>query len=501
MHFLIFRLVVLKMAENESSAKRQKKDENVGSKSVSEVANEHQDETNQKSSSTKKQQLKLSDLNVDCFLKIMDNLSFDDLYNISNTCHDLRHSAQDVFRSKYTNFDMDKLFCQYDYVKVSNILRNFGGQMTGLKIFLSEIDTLNQMKWLLNRIEVCCLNLKKLALWACDVEKSDEILNRFPLCLNKLEELRLYDFNMKMFDLNMPELKVLDITQSFIVPKNYPNLEEISITISTMDFHYFIPNFSKLTCDVLPQFIQLNPHLKSISIADNYWMYRPDLSFYEAIGQNIMENLTSFELKIACKNEQEYFDIAMSHLAKVKSLEVIKLYCGGCSVTNLLDDFNKNDTKINYLDLNNVIITGNALNQMKHVKHVKLDNVINWNDTQINEMVAELPSQLIELQFTTQHNLNATGIMNLLRRSIDLDCLIIDSPSFIIDTNVYNEIVSIIQNRSKNKKAIIYCSFGKLLVPKDILLENHNWLQIYEGSDYGKLRLIEVDEDEDEVEQ
>ena len=126
----------------------------------------------------------------------------------------------------------------------------------------------------------------------------------------------------------------------------------------------------------------------------------------------------------------------------------------------------------------NDIVETNALNQMQYLKKLELTDIVNWEGSIINEMVAELPSHLHQLAIKSEYNLDLSAITKLLQRSLELTNLGVFSPDFFINTKVYNKIWSTVRNRPYLIKLNIVVYGEQISVPSQIIRENSHWLNV-----------------------
>lgn len=136
-------------------------------------------------------------------------------------------------------------------------------------------------------------------------------------------------------------------------------------------------------------------------------------------------------------------------------------------------------------------IIENSLNEIKTLKTLELIDMINWNSSNINKIIAELPSKLEKLSIQTKYKLTESGILKLLHRTLKLTILKIDSPGFFINEDVYYEMLSIIKKRPHPIKLNVLIhhqsAVRHVILPPEIIQKNIVWLQIDEY--YNKIDL------------
>lgn len=431
-----------------------------------------------------KQKLNLTDITPHCILKIFEHLDVIDLSIIADTNKELRTLAQDHFRLKCENVQMNsntiyKSGRSKIKQQTSKIFRNFGELISNLSItnigcatrFIFELagkyckpTTLTHLhlRWMVvDEFIMATLNpffedLQILKITFCTIQN----MVVFPVTFRRLTSLEME------LGKNLDEFLF-----EKVIRNNFPQLETFCVS-----------GQSDVNHDDFCSFIRRHPNLKSLSIEDSP-LTGETIQF---VGQTLTQ-LEHFELKGNNQRNEAEFRQALVSFGSVTTLKKLILDCNHLAVDNLFETFVANNIGIEHLHLIHVNL--NEQTQM-HLKRLNTIRTLIFkftdhpNTKQYISIAEDLPL-LSEFHLACRDprkHVSGESFNTLLLKSRELSVLQIESLDFTINNREYSNMLNIIKNRYNafGLEIRLWKVSGQVDVRNDEIKANEKWIRFVE---------------------
>lgn len=439
--------------------------------------------------------LNLMELNDDCLLHLFTFLQPMTVANVAHVNVRLNKLIKRFIQTKYKiyfsrNFNLVahnqtipiNLFVLQSFLYIFG--QDIGTLTLNRNIFDETYDKFESMGKIQNLIDIYCPKMKEMTLIGFGM---CGLTHKF---YGRLESLTLDDCSVTRAWINMPKLTVLKL--STVIFRRWP-MEYVSRENRDWDF-YQPPKPIPLPCNCFGQLKELrlidinldNPaaekllksnsnHLQKLSIVK----CREISPFiFGAVGK--LSHLVEFEYK-----KKNLGNSSFLPLLSLKKLKVLKLFHSSISIPDLVDCFITNRIKIEHLELGLSAFTAKAaesIQKMSTIKVLKLIEMNGLNESHILSMAGQL-RELEELHINSKAFFTQNGIADIVRAASRLLCLKIDAPGFILNVEMYQTILTAIQERENpNKLEItIIGDVKQVFVPNDILNgQNEEWVIVKE---------------------
>lgn len=439
--------------------------------------------------------LDLMELNDDCLLHLFTFLPPMTVANVAHVNVRLNKLIKRFIQTKYKiyfsqNFNLVahnqtipiNLFVLQSFLYIFG--QDIGTLTLNRNIFDETYDKFESMGKIQNLIDIYCPKMKEMTLIGFGM---CGLTHKF---YGRLESLTLDDCSVTRAWINMPKLTVLKL--STVIFRRWP-MEYVSRENRDWDF-YQPPKPIPLPCNRFGQLKELrlidvnldNPaaekllksnsnHLQKLSIVK----CREISPFiFGAVGK--LSHLVEFEYK-----KKNLGNSSFLPLLSLKKLKVLKLFHSSISIPDLVDCFITNRIKIEHLELGLSAFTAKAaesIQKMSTIKVLKLIEMNGLNESHILSMAGQL-RELEELHINSKAFFTQNGIADIVRAASRLVCLKIDAPGFILNVEMYQTILTAIQERENpNKLEItIIGDVKQVFVPNDVLNgQNEEWVIVKE---------------------
>ncbi|XP_031626496.1 uncharacterized protein LOC116342858 [Contarinia nasturtii] len=423
---------------------------------------------------------KLTDLNDDCLLSILEHMNPVTLTTFAETSDRMNGLARYHFRLKYKCFDFISLIGvnnEVNYGMAKQLFKIFGDLMTSLNLarylFANQNDNLSYD--LLNLIKHHCCNLKTLKLEDIFIETQN--MQKLNALFEPIETLVLDNCSFQQHNIgfgNMKHLKKLKMSEfncswKKTIGRNFEELEQIEFD-----------SCHGLLNEYLETFIKANQMLKSLTVTECMYVTS---NVFSAISS--LKQLEEFEFK-SSRLAENTIQTDLMHLAALKNLKVLNLDCMKSSVAQLLQNLVKNSIQIEHLELANGTMNDDTLasiNKMKTIKILKLNEIAELTENQVVGFTKEL-NQLEQLHIKTNAKVTKYSLTAMVQNAVRLSCIKIDSPALHLDTYTYDMMLASIRKRDENIKLdlTIYGNCEQILVPeiKQLNDQNDRWFCVKE---------------------
>lgn len=365
----------------------------------------------------RRNETKLTDLNVDCLLLIFDQLDFYTLLSLAEVNKPFSVLAADVYRRKYGNkmveirqaFSIDiKTIVEFEnriqienFDLISTIFKHFGSVISNVKINYQEAKG-SRIKDILTLVNRNSESLKQIRLELDNGNGLDGIEKPF-LSVERVsiagEYERLGNEQMNLNEM-FPEMRRLSLKHSMVhnqtsMALKFPHLEE---------FHVAFAHTKGSTENDIRKMIEQNPQIRSLSV------HYSTLAFLEFISQHL-PNLEHLELPYILT---QYSPGNHMHFRHVKQLK-IQTISEHFAVRATFEQLEKLELDSS-LDVSSIWIEfiGRSNNLTK----------LNIIDAEISNrelaMLTNRVPNLIEISFTLGAGVEAETIETFLQRNIKL---------------------------------------------------------------------------------
>lgn len=395
----------------------------------------------------RKKHKKLLTLNSDCLLKIFEHMKLNDVCNVAQTCTSLYNLAKYHFRLRYKHLDFAQLIDEGALLTddVKTLLRIFGDQIRSLNIsrdLFTDAENAVSSKLLLLVNQYCRHIVKDLTLDGFDIDPN--VIGSISSLFDGLESLSFTD--CYMYDVNWCPSNNLKVLKLNAIGASW--LEWWSTDLSKLEELYL--NDLDIFEDSLNNLLNSTRVLKRCSIVKCY-----DISTEIFRCLPAMKDLEDFEFQMNLRtHNEERFRRNLMHLSSIKKLKSLKLNCNRMSVLPLLQQFVQDGIGIEYLELADGIFDGDTaicIGQLKAVKVLRLNNMINFVESHISPMTKKL-HLLEEFHLKTDSKISQFRIKEILRESSSLTSLKVDVLNFTLHVDTYKFILSIVKSRIERKQ-------------------------------------------------
>lgn len=406
-----------------------------------------------------KRKTTLLDLNDDCLMALFSWVSPLDMCTVRKLCSRLKNLTEDYFGRNHRFIQFDNVDSEMKNGELLKLLSSFGQQIDVLTV-----DASNSKK-LSSKLDDFCKkhNLQHLKLVRF-VFDEDFIRDRFELFVN-VDKLTLDDCRSTVLcgsldDLvkkctTLKHLELLRGTQvsGTFLEQTYPMLQGLNVnSIATLDSSLF------------QFFVAMNPQLEELKIVNCRGLGRGlDNNIFDMIGNHLVE-LKSLTLR--CNwNTSEYAKNMMS-LLQLPKLQELEIECHEKEIVQFvtrLSDKNQMES----LGLKSVKMTENminALGQLKSVKKLKLDKIVeSVNSGSIQSIAVQLPI-LKQFHVSSSVSLTFDDIVELVENATKLEDLMITScPSIIpFDEAQFNRLVETCAKRANKLRLTVHIRYDDL---------------------------------------
>ncbi|XP_055313523.1 uncharacterized protein LOC129574906 [Sitodiplosis mosellana] len=414
----------------------------------------------------RKGQLKFMDLNDDCLLAVFGNMNVIELCDVAETCKRTQALAQYHFHLKQRRLDLVSL-AGHNPKLALRLLRNFGGHASSLNMARDLFP---------HKKEAASRKLLSLIAKYCRANVLTQLsLSQFSIALVSMKDLKELFGSLEMLKLENTTIKGCTLGPF------KGNLKVLKLKDSDFcDSAYPVPVYKPLIT-----FINTKKVLQCLSICSSTRSVPSRIC--QAIGE--LKDLKELELDEQGLGDcEKTFRQICRHLLELNHLKVLKLNCHGYSVQYLVEGLTANNVAIEHLSLKDGRFdegfnVATAISKLESIKILKLFVMGNVNNAHLLVMAKGL-KLLTELVVLGWFSVNVTqqGIVRMLRETARLSCLKIVARSFKFNINTYNEMLTIVQNRSEHIK--LQLSFGNQFVapfdPEGTLRSNDKWLSVKE---------------------
>lgn len=398
-----------------------------------------------------------------CIQRIFCQLDFIDLYNAAETCTRFRENVLLTFRT------LRKCYIIFDYSCSGHLITN-----NRFDINDKNGKRVNNFQNII--ADYCGKTLRRLVIGTCNFWGQPATANfktRSPLqVLTELELSNVHVYNFKYYS----QLKKLVISGCTI-----HKFDWFIHPFSKLEIVKFMALF-KLQRKQVIDFLKLNPQLKNLGIW-NCKKITPKIIREIIKFTPNLEKLSLCFARTTCLNE---------HSTRISNLRNLKYFFPGSlnevHVGRLIDSFIENNVPIEILGISSTIYYSTSkLNILKMKLLKKLYLMYMSNETLIDYVKN---SSTLEEVIAPSSSITISGIMEALKYGKQLSVLIVETKE-IINMDDFKSILNLAKLR--RVKVTIYIKnkwpfCGRVNIPKEFLMANSNWLNIYmrKSSDLSK---------------